>query len=175
MCTAVEHTQSATNDVLLSSNCLLQRQTRLVKFETCQLHFISCFATQLPTPRLPAGQVEAQLADVQPLIDAARTAVGGIKADNINEVGRAGLGSCVPASAHTDTCTTKRPRLLRHPAAGFAESFILVLCLTVYRSCTWHQALLPNVSYLQHLSTFLRVLLSRPAGAQRAHGPKSDP
>jgi hypothetical protein len=30
--------------------------------------------------------VEAQLADVQPLIDAARTAVGGIKADNINEV-----------------------------------------------------------------------------------------
>jgi hypothetical protein len=32
------------------------------------------------------GQVEAQLAGVQPLIDAARTAVGGIKADHINEV-----------------------------------------------------------------------------------------
>lgn len=32
------------------------------------------------------GQVEAQLADVQPLIDAARAAVGGIKTDHINEV-----------------------------------------------------------------------------------------
>lgn len=33
------------------------------------------------------GQVEAQLEDVQPLIDAARAAVGGIKTDHINEVG----------------------------------------------------------------------------------------
>lgn len=32
------------------------------------------------------GGVEAQLAEVQPLIDAARAAVGGIKADHINEV-----------------------------------------------------------------------------------------
>lgn len=32
------------------------------------------------------GQVEAQLSDVQPLIDAARAAVGGIKTDHINEV-----------------------------------------------------------------------------------------
>ena len=33
-----------------------------------------------------AGEVEAQLAEVQPLIDAARAAVGCIKADHINEV-----------------------------------------------------------------------------------------
>eukprot|EP00879_Flechtneria_rotunda_P022408 GHRR01023650.1.p1 GENE.GHRR01023650.1~~GHRR01023650.1.p1 ORF type:complete len:129 (+),score=36.88 GHRR01023650.1:596-982(+) len=39
------------------------------------------------------GQVEAQLADVQPLIDAARTAVGGIKTDHINEVGGVELPS----------------------------------------------------------------------------------
>jgi hypothetical protein len=83
------HTQPATNNASLLSNCLLQRQTQLTKFDTCQLHISSCFATQLSTLRLPAGQVEAQLADVQPLIDAARTAVGGIKADNINEVGYA--------------------------------------------------------------------------------------
>lgn len=33
-----------------------------------------------------AGGVEAELADVQPLLDAARAAVGGIKTDNINEI-----------------------------------------------------------------------------------------
>eukprot|EP00878_Enallax_costatus_P027572 GHUV01029703.1.p1 GENE.GHUV01029703.1~~GHUV01029703.1.p1 ORF type:complete len:596 (+),score=176.00 GHUV01029703.1:386-2173(+) len=38
------------------------------------------------TMQVQRGEVEAQLAEVQPLIDAARAAVGGIKADNINEV-----------------------------------------------------------------------------------------
>lgn len=41
-----------------------------------------------------AGQVEVQLAGVQPLIDAARTAVGGIKADHINEVWNRLLDVC---------------------------------------------------------------------------------
>jgi hypothetical protein len=47
------------------------------------------------------GQVEAQLADVQPLIDAARTAVGGIKADHINEV----------RSTHAVACTCRKRSL----------------------------------------------------------------
>lgn len=42
--------------------------------------------TVLVADCVSAGQVEAQLADVQPLIDAARAAVGGIKTDHINEV-----------------------------------------------------------------------------------------
>jgi hypothetical protein len=61
---------------------------------------------------LLAGQVEAQLADVQPLIDAARTAVGGIKADNINEVGSAGVVRMLlpPASILGPyTCTSTFP------------------------------------------------------------------
>lgn len=46
-----------------------------------------------------AGQVEAQLADVQPLIDAARAAVGGIKADHINEVRSDGHLPCATISS----------------------------------------------------------------------------
>lgn len=38
-----------------------------------------------PTPGLP-GVVEEQLAGVQPILDAARAAVGGIKSDHLSEV-----------------------------------------------------------------------------------------
>lgn len=64
-------------------------------------------------PMRIAGQVEVQLAGVQPLIDAARTAVGGIKADHINEVWTRLLDVCKCMCGASRTAAGHRHCLLR--------------------------------------------------------------